>query len=57
VTGTDRHREKPLSLRLGTDRQRTEDYAAAAGLPVRRVILDAVRAWLDRHAPLPEEDS
>ena len=57
MTGTDRHREKPLSLRLGTDRQRTEDYAAAAGLPVRRVILDAVRAWLDRHAPLPEEDS
>ena len=43
----DRHREKPLSLRLGPDRQRLEDFATDTGQPVRRVIADAVRAWLD----------
>ena len=47
---TDRHREKPLSLRLGPERQRLEDYARTAGQPVRRVIADAVKAWLDKHA-------
>lgn len=46
----DRHREKPLSLRLGTERQRLEDYAREHGQPVRRVIADAVKAWLDKHA-------
>lgn len=46
----DRHREKPLSLRLGADRERLEDYARDTGQPVRRVITDAVRAWLDKHA-------
>lgn len=49
MTG-DRHREKPLSLRLGAERQRLEDYARDTGQPVRRVIADAVRAWLDKHA-------
>jgi len=44
----DRHREKPLSLRLGAERQRLEDYARTTGQPVRRVIADAVKAWLDR---------
>lgn len=47
----DRHREKPLSLRLGAERQRLEDFARTTGQPVRRVIADAVRAWLDQHAP------
>ena len=44
----DRHREKPLSLRLGAERQRLEDYARDTDQPVRRVIADAVKAWLDR---------
>lgn len=44
---SDRHREKPISLRLGPDRQRLEEYARATGQPVRRVIIDAVRARLD----------
>ena len=46
----DRHREKPLSLRLGAERQRLEDYARDIGQPVRRVITDAVKAWLDQRA-------
>ena len=45
----DRHREKPLSLRLGPDRQRLEDFARDTRQPVRKVITDAVRAWLDKH--------
>ena len=49
----DRHREKPLSLRLGPERQRVEDYARDAGRPVRRVIADAVKAWLDQHSARP----
>jgi predicted DNA-binding protein len=44
----DRHREKPLSLRLGAERQRLEDFARDTGQPVRRVIADAVKAWLDK---------
>ena len=47
---TDRHREKPLSLRLGAERQRLEDFARDTGQPVRRVITNAVKAWLDQHA-------
>ena len=46
----DRHTEKPLSIRLGADRQRLEDFAEQADQPVRRVITDAIRAWLDKHA-------
>jgi hypothetical protein len=46
----DRHREKPLSLRLGAERQRLEDYARATGQPVRRVIAAAVKAFLDKNA-------
>jgi hypothetical protein len=44
----DRHREKPLSLRLGAQRQRLEKFARDTGQPVRRVIADAVKAWLDK---------
>lgn len=51
----DRHREKPLSLRLGAERQRLEDYARDTGQPVRRVISDAVKAWLDKHAEITGE--
>lgn len=51
----DRHREKPLSLRLGAERQRLEDYARATGQPVRRIIADAVTAWLDQHEAEPAE--
>jgi len=43
----DRHLEKPLSLRLGSERQRLEDYAREHGQPVRSVIRDAVKALLD----------
>ena len=46
---TDRHREKPLSLRLGDQRERLEHFARRRGQPVRRVIADAVRHWLDEH--------
>ena len=52
----DSHREKPLILRLGAERQRLEDYARDTGQPVRRVITRAVKDWLDRHsAPLNTE--
>ena len=44
----DRHTEKPLSLRLGTERQRVEEAADRHGVPVRRWILDAIRERLDR---------
>jgi hypothetical protein len=46
---TDRHREKPLSLRLGAERQRLDDFARTAGQPVRSVIAKAVTDYLDRH--------
>ena len=45
----DRHREKPLSLRLGPERKRLESFARTTGQPVRRVISDAVTAWLDKN--------
>jgi predicted DNA-binding protein len=48
VTG-DRHLEKPLSLRLGAERQRLEHFARTTGQPVRRIIADAVKAWLDQY--------
>lgn len=38
----DRHREKPLSLRLGPLREATEKRAEELGVPVRRFILDAI---------------
>lgn len=43
----DRHLEKPLSLRLGAERQRLEDYARDHDQPIRSVIKDAVKALLD----------
>jgi hypothetical protein len=46
----DRHREKPLSLRLGPDRQPVEEAAAAEGMPVRKWILAAIRERLERQA-------
>lgn len=40
---TDRHKVKPLSLRLPEDlRQWVEAEAERTGKPVRRVILDAI---------------
>ena len=55
----DRHREKPLSLRLGAERERLENYAHGVGKPIRRVIADAVKAFLDQHETdprwIPEE--
>jgi len=50
MAGADRHREKPLSVRLGAERQRLEHFARDTGQPVRRVVTDAVKAWLDQHA-------
>lgn len=47
----DRHREKPLSLRLGPDRPRLETFARDAGKPVRRIATEAIREYLDKHAP------
>jgi hypothetical protein len=47
---TDRHREKPLSLRLGPDRQRLESLARDTGQPVRRIAAEAIREYLDKHA-------
>lgn len=43
----DRHRETPLSLRLGPLREAVEDRAEAAGVPVRRFILNAVAEKLN----------
>lgn len=43
------HKTTPLSIRLpDAERQRLYDYAERHGLPVRRVILDAVREKLER---------
>lgn len=44
----DRHAETPLTVRFSEDRQRLEDYAAATGTPIRRVVRDAVKHWLDK---------
>ena len=49
MTG-DRHRETPVAVRFSEDRQRLEDFAREHGKAVHRVIRDAVRAWLDKHA-------
>ena len=44
----DRHREKPLSLRLGPLREATEKRAEELGVPVRGFILDAIKEKLER---------
>jgi hypothetical protein len=44
----DRHREKPLSLRLGPLREQVEARAAELGVPVRRFILEAITEKLKR---------
>lgn len=42
-----RHKTTPLSIRLpDAERQQLKDYADRHGLPVRRVILDAIREKL-----------
>lgn len=41
------HKTTPLSIRLpDAERQQLKDYADRHGLPVRRVILDAIREKL-----------
>lgn len=50
---TDRHREKPLSLRLGPERQPVEEAAERDGVPVRQWILAAIREKLTRE-PTPQ---
>jgi len=48
----DRHAVKPINWRPSeADDKRLRDYADTAGIPLRRIIADAVRHWLDRHAP------
>lgn len=45
----DRHKSTPLSLRLPeAERERLEAYAREHGQPVRRVITEAVRRFLDQ---------
>ena len=46
--GGDRHREKPLSLRLGPLREAVEQRAKELNVPVRRFILDAIARELYR---------
>lgn len=46
----DRHLEKPLSLRLGAERQRVKEAADREGVPVRQWILTAIREKLKRDA-------
>lgn len=43
----DRHKEKPLSLRLGPLRERVEARAAETGIPVRRFVIDAITEKLE----------
>jgi hypothetical protein len=45
----DRHREKPLSVRLGPLRRQVEQRAEELGVPVRRFILDAITEKLARN--------
>jgi predicted DNA-binding protein len=48
---SDRHKVKPMSLRLPEDlRQWVEHEAERTGKPVRRVILEAIEAARDRAA-------
>jgi hypothetical protein len=49
----DRHAEKPLSLRLGADRQAVEAAAEAAGMPLRAWLQAAAREKLARDADAP----
>jgi predicted DNA binding CopG/RHH family protein len=43
----DRHKDKPLSIRLPeAERLAVEAKAAEEGWPVRRVILEAIRTYL-----------
>ena len=46
----DRHRHGPITYRPAPDvRERLEHFARTTGQPVRRVIADAVKAWLDQN--------
>lgn len=51
----DRHREKPLSLRLGAEREWVEEHAARTGMPVRQVILTAIREKKERDMSITDE--
>jgi len=45
------HKTTPLSIRLpDAERQRLYNYAERHGVPVRRVIIDALREFLDRES-------
>jgi len=45
------HKRAPLSIRLpDAERQRLTDYAERRGIPVHRVIVEAIREKLDREA-------
>jgi hypothetical protein len=45
----DRHKENPLSLRLGPLREATEKRADELGVPVRRFIIEAITEKLERN--------
>jgi hypothetical protein len=53
----DRHKTPPLSIRL-PDAERSAVYAKAErdGIPVRRVILDAIRAYLGERKVITREE-
>ena len=44
----DRHREKPISLRFGEDRQAMEELAARNGLTLPALVVKAVHEKLER---------
>lgn len=57
AASTDRHKEKPLSIRLGSLREQVEQRAAESGIPVRRFILEAVAEKLDEAAAPTREEN
>jgi predicted DNA-binding protein len=50
----DRHREVPVTVRFGPDRERLENYAERTGKRVHRAIRDFVREGLDEAETDPE---
>lgn len=57
----DRHKHPPLSLRLPeAEREWLYAYARRTGQPVRRLLLQALRAWarmIDPQAPVPPPEA
>lgn len=46
----DRHRARPLSLRLSPELlERAESKSAELGMPLRRLLIGAISKWLDEH--------